>query len=426
MAMEPRQFLLRASRQLSSLAGVASGRPEDATNPSVAAAAVAARGSLAYKPLAEAGRITLFLCGDVMTGRGIDQVLPHPCQPRIHESYLKSALDYVQIAEEANGAIPRPVDFAYIWGDALAELTRAAPDVRIINLETSVTTSEDYWPGKGINYRMHPENIPCLTAAGIDCCCLANNHVLDWGYQGLTETVATVANAGLTHAGAGPNLAAAATPAVIELGDKGSSRNRLLLFSVGTITSGIPTSWAAQQHQPGVHLLPNLSEGTVRQMAERVQGVRQRGDIVVVSIHWGGNWGYRVPDTQRRFAHGLIDRAGVDLIHGHSSHHLKGIEVYRGKPIIYGCGDFLNDYEGISGHEEFRSDLALLFFVALDLSTGELVRFEMTPMQIRRFRLNRASYSDARWLGTILAREGQPLGTRVTLERDHYFALHWD
>ena len=82
--------------------------------------------------------VRLFLCGDVMTGRGIDQVLPHPSDPLLHEGYASSALRYVELAERANGPIPRPVDFAYVWGDALTELERRRPDVRIVNLETAV------------------------------------------------------------------------------------------------------------------------------------------------------------------------------------------------------------------------------------------------------------------------------------------------
>lgn len=127
-----------------------------------------------------AGAITLFVCGDVMTGRGIDQVLPHPGNPVLYEPYMKSATGYVQIAEEVNGPIQKPVDFSYIWGDALAELARVKPDARIINLETSVTQSDEA-ESKSINYRMHPANIPCISAAHIDCCTLANNHMLEIG-----------------------------------------------------------------------------------------------------------------------------------------------------------------------------------------------------------------------------------------------------
>src|SRR5687767_9311601 len=114
--------------------------------------------------------VTLFLCGDVMTGRGVDQILSHPSAPEIFEPCLRDAREYVALAERASGPIPRPVTPGYIWGDALEELARAAPDARIINLETSVTTCDRFRMDQGINYRMHPDNIACLTAPGIDVC----------------------------------------------------------------------------------------------------------------------------------------------------------------------------------------------------------------------------------------------------------------
>ena len=153
--------------------------------------------------------ITLALCGDVMIGRGIDQILPHPAGPRLHEPYVASALRYVELAERAHGAIPRPVGFAYVWGEALAELARIRPDRRVLNLETSVTRRGMPYP-KGINYRMSPENAPCLTAAGVDCCVLANNHVLDWGEIGLEDTLTTLHRVGLATAGASCGLFVAA------------------------------------------------------------------------------------------------------------------------------------------------------------------------------------------------------------------------
>jgi len=425
MTIKRRRFLLRASQLLGSLASACFACGHAVETGGAGATARAEPYPLPPKPLSRAGQITLFVCGDVMTGRGIDQVLPYPSHPRIYESYLKSAIDYVLIAEEANGPIPRPQDFNSIWGDALEALSQSNPDVRLINLETSVTTSEDYWPGKGINYRMHPRNIPCLTAADIDACALANNHVLDWGFSGLTETLATLDQAGLAYAGAGADLAAAKAPAVIELENKTNHRHRLLLFSAGVSSSGIPTNWAAQKHKPGVHLLPDLKEHTLARVSAQIEAVKQPGDIAVYSIHWGGNWGYTIAEAHQRFARGLIDSAAIDLVHGHSSHHAKGIEVYRGKPIIYGCGDFLNDYEGIHGHEQFRGDLSLLYFVTLDLLSGQLIRFDMIPMQIRQFRLNRASDKDTRWLAATLTREGQPLGTRVIETQGHQLTLDW-
>jgi poly-gamma-glutamate synthesis protein (capsule biosynthesis protein) len=136
--------------------------------------------------------ITLFMAGDVMTGRGIDQILPHPSNPVIYEPYIKDARNYVALAEKANGPIHTPVEFSYIWGVALELLDRKNPDLRLINLETSITTNSEFWPGKSIHYRMHPENIGCLTAAKLDYCSLANNHILDWQYAGLFDSLKTL------------------------------------------------------------------------------------------------------------------------------------------------------------------------------------------------------------------------------------------
>ena len=147
----------------------------------------------------------LILCGDVMTGRGVDQIMRHPSDPKLFEDYIKTATGYVDLVEAIHGPIHKPVQSDYIWGDALEWLRHAEVDARIINLETSVTYSRTSWP-KGVNYKMNPRNVPCLTAAKIDCCCLANNHVLDWGYEGLVETLEALERAGLAVAGAGRDV----------------------------------------------------------------------------------------------------------------------------------------------------------------------------------------------------------------------------
>ncbi|WP_148203028.1 CapA family protein [Thiobacillus denitrificans] len=363
----------------------------------------------------------LFLCGDVMTARGIDQVLPHPGDPALHEGYATSAKDYVRLAERAHGPIPRPVGFDYVWGDALAEWARVAPDLRFVNLETAVTASDDWQHGKGIHYRMHPGNAGCLTAAGIDGCALANNHVLDWGVSGLVDTLDALHGAGLATCGAGHDLAEAAAPALLPCPGGG----RLLVFSCGLSSSGVPAAWAAAADAPGVNLLPDLSAATLRGIAADVAAVKQPGDIVVASIHWGGNWGYGIPAAHRAFARGLIERCSVDVVHGHSSHHPIGIEVHRERPILYGCGDFLNDYEGITNHAAYRSDLCLMYFLEIDGASGRLRGLEMTPMQIRRFRLGFAAADDAAWLRGRLDREGRMLGTRVEPGPDGRLELRW-
>ncbi len=308
----------------------------------------------------------LFLCGDVMTGRGIDQAL------------------------------------------------------RIVNLETAITSAETPWPGKGIHYRMHPQNIGCLSAGHISACCLANNHVLDWGHDGLSETLQTLDAAGIAHSGAGDDAEGAMQPAMLHRGAK----ERLLLYSFGTTSSGIPQEWKATDISPGVNLLDDLSEATAARVSDQMRAHQQPGDVIVVSIHWGGNWGYEIAREQIAFAHCLVE-GGVAVIYGHSSHHVKAIEVFRGRLILYGCGDFITDYEGISGYETFRGDLALMYLVELDPETGELMNALLVPMQMRRFQLQRASVGDAKWLCNLVNELGKPFGTAATFDQDRGLALEW-
>ncbi|OHB66164.1 MAG: hypothetical protein A2Y76_07240 [Planctomycetes bacterium RBG_13_60_9] len=250
------------------------------------------------------------------------------------------------------------------------------------------------------------------------------------------------------------NAKEAEAPAVFEVTRTG----RVLVFSFGSVTSGIPLRWAAAQDRPGVNLLGDLSHETSHRIAAQMQDARSPGDTAIASIHWGGNWGYDIPEAQIRFAHSLIDE-GVDLVYGHSSHHAKAMEVYQGCPIFYGCGDFLTDYEGIRGHEAYRGDLAVMYLITLDppqsglshspcndisgrctpwrgaqrrsnldpqdgkllrcARNGMLIEVRLIPLQVRHFRLNRASATDARWLHRMLNRESTPFGTMISLSADN-------
>ena len=356
-----------------------------------------------------------------MTGRGIDQRLPHPGDPGLHEPSVTSSLDYVALAERANGPIPNPIDFAYVWGDALGELDERKPDARIVNLETAVTRSSTP-QAKQIHYKMAPGNAPVLTAAGIDCCALANNHVLDWGRPGLLDTLDALGAVGIEAVGAGRTINEAAAPAALALQNGG----RALVFALGSTTSGIPKSWAASDVEPGINLLSDLSLASVHRIAQQIDLLKRPRDIVVVSIHWGGNWGYDVSHKEADFARALIDEAGVDIVYGHSSHHAKPIEVYRRRVILYGCGDFIDDYEGIAGYEEFRDDLVLMYFVTVGASDGALEQLAMVPMQIRNFRLNHASQEDANWLRDTLNRDERRFGTHIRADEDGVLRAAWD
>ncbi len=358
-----------------------------------------------------------FLCGDVMTGRGIDQILRYPSDPGIYEPYVNDAREYLTMSAMLFGSIKIPVEFNYFWGEAMEVWEFYRPDLKIVNLETAVTHSNDVWPGKGINYRMSPENIPCLQVAGIDFCSLANNHTVDWGYSGLLETITVLNNAGIKTAGAGMDLAEATAPCIINFGENG----RVVLISMGMESSGIPLEWAATDKTPGLFLIDNSNRYITT--IENIFSKCQSDDIVTVSIHWGDNWVYEIPQYQIDIAHILIDQYKVDMIHGHSSHHALGVEVYKGHLILYGCGDFITDYEGITGYENFRGDLAIMYFADLD-KEGNLLTLRMHPMKVRKFRLNYLSNQDMLWLENSLNTKGKRFKTSVTRDETG-FTLQW-
>ncbi|MEU6078349.1 CapA family protein [Micromonospora sp. NPDC047074] len=355
--------------------------------------------------------VTLFLGGDVMTGRGVDAILPAPGPPELREPAVRDARDYVALARAASGPVPRPAPPAWPWGDALDLLDELRPAVRLVNLETAVTGRGGHDPAKAIHYRMHPDNLACLTAARLDVCALANNHTLDFGPVGLTDTLDALAGTGIGTAGAGRDAAAAWTPARVPLG----CGRDLLVWSVAAPSSGVPPAWAATDGSPGVAYLPEVSAASADALAGRITAVAGPGDRVLVSVHWGGNWGYEVPPGHVDFAHRLVD-AGVDVVHGHSSHHPRPVEVYRDRLVLYGCGDLVDDYEGIGGQEAYRPQLRLLWLPTLDAATGALRRLRAAPVRSRRMRLERAAPDEARWLAGLLDGFGPPFASGFAVD----------
>jgi len=345
-----------------------------------------------------------------MTGRGIDQILPYPSNPELKEPFVKDARDYIIFAEEVNGKINYPVSFDYIWGDALKELEKEKVDIRIINLETTITTSNNFLP-KGINYRMNPRNIDVLKVFKVDVACLANNHILDFGEEGLLETIETLKKNGILTVGAGKNIEEASKPAVIKIDPfqkvrVESEKVRVIIFNYADVSSGVPIWWKAEKNKAGVNL---LTEDVSKLIAKYLDVARP--NIVIFSIHWGPNWGYEISEEERNFAHRLIDEANIDIVFGHSSHHFKGIETYKGKLIIYGAGDFINDYEGIGGYEEFRGDLVLGYVVEIkNLKINKLI---LLPFRIKKFRLNYCTDEEIDWIFNVLKRESKIYGRMI-------------
>ena len=361
-----------------------------------------------------------------MIGRGIDQILPYPCDSKIYEPFVKDARDYVRFAEEINGKIDYPVSFDYIWGDALKELEKEKADLRIINLETTITTSENFEP-KEINYRMNPKNIDVLKVFKVNIACLANNHILDFKEEGLLETIEVLNKNGILTVGAGRNIEEAKKPIIFRC-----RTSKILIFNYADVSSGVPIWWKAEKNKAGVNLITDLTQiNADKYISENPrnkhprQSAREnnicenpRSSVVIFSIHWGPNWGYEITKEQKNFAYRLIDEANIDIVFGHSSHHFKGIETYKNKIIIYGAGDFINDYEGIGGYENFRPDLVLGYIVEISNNKNELKinRLILLPFKIKKFRLNYCNKEEIDWIFNVLKRESKVDGEFIKEE----------
>ncbi|KAL3666294.1 hypothetical protein V7S43_008545 [Phytophthora oleae] len=384
--------------------------------------------------------------GDTMLGRGVQLTFPFqaPNEELIKDSttagtYLLMALHYPRsnraglCSHELERLRDANRDGSYIWGDYLSELRiRPPPDVRLLNLENAVTTTTTNYdvPLKGINYHMHAKNIPkvfCRFAAASFAddednassspyvISMANNHTLDFGRLAFEqETLPAIATLpGDVHVvGIGTSILEAAKSARIELL---SHTGRLVnCIAVSTVCSGTPPSWRATSTQPGMVVLPALeSAAAVQRGVETTASVLlandlpwpHRGDLLVLSIHWGPNWAYREhDDTQaqvfrREYAHRVIEELGVDLVYGHSSHHVRGMEIYGGKLIIYGAGDLVNDYEGFTNRADTAyNTLGALFLVDLDVNDGTLSQLCLVPTFMNRLSLQRVkTNSYERW-----------------------------
>ncbi len=412
--MDRRRFLQGAAGALAGLSVTRAGRPEARAGSETGPESEPKSGSEADPQRESAATpappaaLTLFLGGNVMLGRGLDQALPYPGDPDLRESDRDSAREYLRLAQNRHGALRLPLDFAYPWGDALPALEQMSPALRLVNLETVVSDRGEPDLRKAIHYRMNPANLPCLDAAGIDGVSLANDHVLDYGQVGLRDTLAHLGAAGVQTTGAGSLEKSAIAPAVYE-----TPAGRVLIFGAATGFAGVPKPWAATRQSPGVYRV-DLRERSVRRLAAWIETHRRPGDRVVLSLHWGADWGYAVDEDQLNFAHRLVDAAGVDVVHGHGSRHPRPIEIYHGRLILHGCGSLLNDYEGIAGeHNAYRGDLTALYFPSLG-PDGALQSLDLAPMRIHRFRLQQASEEEAAWLAGALDRESRGLGVQVT------------
>jgi poly-gamma-glutamate capsule biosynthesis protein CapA/YwtB (metallophosphatase superfamily) len=315
--------------------------------------------------------ITLALTGDVMLGRGVAESLDHRMRP-----------------EEP-------------WGDVRPLLDDA--DLRIINLECAVTDNEQPWTRtpKVFHFRAPPSAIETLRTARIDACSLANNHTMDFEEQGLLDTLEHLDAAGIRHAGAGRNREEAADTAVLAVPSDPTRRVALLAF-----TDNEPP-FAAGADWPGTNYLPvSLQPDVLLRVEKAVATLREMGvETVIFSNHWGPNMVRRPRELFRRFARAVIDR-GADIFYGHSAHVFQGVEIYRGKPIIYDTGDFIDDY---AVDPRMRNDWSFLFRVSLE--EGGFQRLELTPVKLSYARVDLAKGGEREKILDRMERLSAEMGT---------------
>ncbi|RJQ32338.1 CapA family protein [Candidatus Parcubacteria bacterium] len=270
----------------------------------------------------------------------------------------------------------------YPWGDTLPIFKTA--DWRACNLECVVSDKGAPWEitKKAFHFRSDPENIEVLKAAGINAVSLANNHAFDYGEEALKETIAILDKNGICRAGAGKNLSKAKEMAISEIAE--------LKIGFLALTDNEP-EWAAEENKPGIFYVPIVEGGIeARKFFREIRILKKSCDILVVSCHWGPNWGHLPERCHIPFAKCCID-AGADIIFGHSPHVFRGIEIYKKKPIIYSAGDFINDY---AVDEIERNDQSFIFIVETG-HNAEIKRILLYPVKIADFQAKLAKGQEA-------------------------------
>ncbi len=285
------------------------------------------------------------------------------------------------------------------WGDTLPIFRQA--DWRVCNLECVLSDrgAPSAPESKAFHFRSAPKNVAVLLAAGIDAVSIANNHVLDYGEEALLQMLEVLDRAGIAHSGAGENFAKASAAACANV--------RGVRVGLAAFTDNEP-SWEAAAARPGTFYLPvDPTDRRAQHLLALVQEYKRGLDVLIVSAHWGSNWGYEPTEEHIAMAHALVD-AGADLIFGHSSHVFRGIEFYRGCPILYGAGNFIDDY---AVDEIERNDYSFIYVAAWGGAGRCTLR--LYPTMIRDFHACRAVGAQARPIVDKMAGLCAALGTPV-------------
>jgi poly-gamma-glutamate synthesis protein (capsule biosynthesis protein) len=300
----------------------------------------------------------------------------------------------------------RPADA--VWADLRPRLR--ALDGLVINLECCLSTRGTEWTEtyRPFHFRADPDwAVPALRAVGVDCCALANNHVLDYGPAALRDTLDALDDAGIARVGAGRDRDEALAPATFEVGD---DETRVTVVS---FTDNTP-EYAASVETPGTAHV-DLDESTESGLAVESRGRVDRAlaaaratgpDLLVASVHLGPNMVERPPRAVERFSRWLAD-AGVDVVHGHSAHAFNGVEVRDGV-LMHDTGDFVDDYRVDS---RLRNDRSFLFVLVVDSDGDTLVELRLHPVEIGDCAVHEATGEVARWCRRTMRDRSEPYGT---------------
>lgn len=299
----------------------------------------------------------------------------------------------------------------YPWGDTVRLLRQAS--LRIANLECVLADGGRPQPGKVFHFRSDRKNVETLRSAGIDIVSLANNHVLDYGTEAFREMLPALDGAGILHAGAGLDLQAARRPALRQV--SGTT------VGVLAFTDNEP-GWEASETSPGVYFVPAGDGGRrVTDLLEVVHRTRTGTDLLVVSAHWGPNWGAEPPGGHQGLARALID-AGADVVFGHSPHIFRGVGLYRNRPIVYSAGDFVDDY-AVDPVE--RNDQSFIFM--LETRRNAPCMLWLRPTLITDFQARLARGGEARIIAGRMQELCTDLGTRSFWnEEDGFLQISMD
>jgi len=318
-------------------------------------------------PEAGTGEARLGFVGDVMLGR--------------------------RVSDRWRGAEP-----AGVWGSTLDRLQGF--DGLVVNLECCLSDRAEQWREKTHHFRADPAfAVPALAAADVSVAALGNNQVLDFGKPALADTIAHLADADVADAGAGSDRQAALAPAVVDVNG--------LQVAVVSLTDRFSAFGATDDSAETADArLDSRSHSTRKLVCETAERARTLDpDLIVASLHWTSNWETAPADAQQAFARWLVDR-GVDVLHGHSAHVLQGVEIHRGRPIVYDAGDFVDDYSPRDGLHDKRSAT-----FEVRVADGRLDELRVLPIEIRNEAATMAEGEVAAWVRETMRERSAPFGT---------------